>query len=294
SAPRSAFGVLFLTLPPPAPLLRAWSGRVDPKGSPYRLYAVSIFLCSLVLLAFPILFEPHLRVKMQGRLWTAGYLLFAAAGCACAFLAARGEEQASSPGSNRTAGESGRIPHAPTAASLALWFALAATASIVFLAATNQLCQDIAVVPLLWVLPLAIYLLSFILCFEHPRWYAREWFLVAFPLALCLACFVLNDGAIGSIAMQITIYLAVLFSVCMACHGELARSKPDPRFLTAFYLAVAAGGAFGGIFVGLLAPRLFTRTWEFQLGLFCAAGLLLLILALDRESWVYRCPAPVP
>ena len=290
-----AVGLPYFTLSTTGPLLQAWYRRAEPNGSPYRLYAISNFASFLALFAFPILFEPHLRLKMQGRLWTAGYLLFAAAGCACAFLAARGEGQSrGSANRNATAGESGRIPQPPTAASLALWFALAATASIVFLAATNQLCQDIAVVPLLWVLPLAIYLLSFILCFEHPRWYARAWFHVAFPLALCLACFVLYDGAIGSIATQIAIYLAVLFSVCMACHGELARSKPDPRYLTAFYLAVAAGGAFGGIFVGLLAPRLFTRTWEFQLGLFCAAGLLLLILALDRQSWVYRCSAPVP
>jgi hypothetical protein len=292
-----AVGLPYFALSTTGPLLQAWHRRVEPNGSPYRLYAVSNFASFLVLFAFPILLEPHLRLKMQGRLWTAGYLLFAASGCACALLAARAQEQESSPGSanrNATVGESGRDPHAPPAASLALWFALAATASVVFLAATNQLCQDIAVVPLLWILPLAIYLLSFILCFEHPRWYARERFHVAFPLALCLACFVLYDGAIGSIAMQITIYLAVVFSVSMACHGELARSKPDPRFLTAFYLAVAAGGAFGGIFVGLLAPRLFTGFWEFRLGLFCAAGLLLLILALDRESWVYRCPAPVP
>jgi hypothetical protein len=291
----TAVGLPYFALSTTGPLLQAWHRRVEPDGSPYRLYAVSNFASFLVLFAFPTLLEPHLRLKMQGRLWTAGYLLFAAAGCACAFLAARAQEQESSQAKrNASVGESGPDPHAPTAASLALWFALAATASVVFLAATNQLCQDIAVVPLLWILPLAIYLLSFIFCFEHPRWYAREWFHVAFPLALCLACFVLYDGAIGSISIQITIYLAVLFSLCMACHGELARSKPDPRFLTTFYLAVAAGGACGGIFVGLLAPRLFTGFWEFQLGLFCAAGLLLLILGLDRESWVYRCPAPVP
>src|SRR6185436_9153266 len=109
-----------------------------------RLYAVSNFASFLVLFAFPILFEPHLRLRIQGRLWTAGYVLFAAAGCACAFLAARAQESSQlSADRNRTVRRSGRDPEAPTTASFALWFALAATASVVFLAATNQLCQDI-------------------------------------------------------------------------------------------------------------------------------------------------------
>jgi hypothetical protein len=179
-------------------------------------------------------------------------------------------------------------------ATFALWCALAATASVLFLATTNQLCQDVAVVPLLWVLPLGIYLLSFILCFEHPRWYARKWFHATFPSAIFAACFVLYDGALGSILMQIVIYLAVLFSVCMVCHGELARSKPGPGYLTAFYLAVAAGAACGGIFVGLLSPRIFNGFWEYQLGLVVATGLLLLILSREPASWLYRSPAPVP
>jgi hypothetical protein len=292
-----AVGLPYFTLSTTGPLLQAWHRRVEPNRSPYRLYAVSNFASFLGLFAFPILFEPLLQLRVQGRVWTAAYIFFAAAAGACALLAASADKQGSAAGladRGATVRASGRDPEAPTAANFALWFALAATASVVFLAATNQLCQDIAVVPLLWILPLAIYLLSFILCFEHPRWYARKAFHAAFPLALCLACFVLYGGAVGSISMQVAIYLAVLFSVCMVCHGELARAKPEPGFLTAFYLAVAAGGAFGGIFVSLLAPRLFTRFWEFQLGLFCAAGLLLLVLALDRESWLYRSPAPVP
>jgi hypothetical protein len=191
-------------------------------------------------------------------------------------------------------GASAESTDAPNVWNFSLWFALAAAASVLLLATTNQLCQDIAVIPLLWILPLGIYLLSFILCFEHPRWYARNWFHATVPLSLCAACFVLYDGAVGSIFVQIVVYLAVLFTVCMVCHGELARSKPEPRHLTAFYLAVAAGGAFGGIFVGLLAPRLFTGFWEYQLGLVAAAALLLFILFREPASWLYRSPAPVP
>jgi hypothetical protein len=292
-----AVGLPYFALSATGPLLQTWYQRLEHSGSPYRLYAVSNLGSFLVLFAFPIVLEPHLPLKVQGRLWTAGYILFAVSCCASAFLAARGKAQGVTQlqaGWQRFGVPSGESTGPPSAANFALWFALAATASVVFLATTNQLCQDVAVVPLLWIPPLAIYLLSFILCFEHPRWYARKWFHATFPLALCAACFVLYNGALGSIATQVGIYLAVLFCVCMVCHGELARSKPWPRYLTAFYLAVAAGGASGGIFVGLLAPRLFTGFWEYQLGLLCAASLLLLNLSLDRQSPLYQTPAPVP
>jgi len=292
-----AVGLPYFALSTTGPLLQTWYQRVEQTRSPYRLYAVSNLGSFLVLFAFPIVLEPHLPLEVQGRLWTAGYILFAVSCCASAFLAARAKAQGATQlqaGSELGRESSGGSTGPPSAANFALWFALAATASVVFLATTNQLCQDIAVVPLLWIPPLAIYLLSFILCFEHPRWYARNWFHATFPLALCAACFVLYNGALGSIPTQVGIYLVVLFSVCMVAHGELARLKPWPRHLTAFYLAVAAGGAFGGIFVGWIAPRLFTGFWEYQLGLLCAAGLLLLNLSLDRKSSLYETPLPVP
>ena len=292
-----AVGLPYFTLSTTGPLLQAWYRRTSHGESPYRLYAISNLGSFLALFAFPALLEPRLPLNAQGRLWTIGYALFAVGCCLCAFRAAASKAPAAldpSTLSPALAEVSTGATDRPSVRDFSLWFALAATASVVFLATTNQLCQDIAVVPLLWILPLTVYLLSFILCFERPRWYARNWFHATFPFALCLACFVLYGGAIGSIAMQILIYLAVLFSLCMVCHGELARSKPEPRYLTAFYLAIAAGGAFGGIFVGLMAPRFFTRFWEYQLGSFCAVSLLLLILSLDRESWLYRSPAPVP
>jgi hypothetical protein len=291
-----AVGLPYFALSATGPLLQAWYQRTYLTQSPYRLYAVSNLGSLLALFAFPIAFEPRLPLKAQGRLWTAGYVLFALGCSVCAFrTAAIKRPQNTVPPDLVTLAEvSSNRTKPPRLWNLSLWFALAASASVVFLATTNQLCQDVAVVPLLWILPLVIYLLSFILCFEHPRWYARNWFHAALALALCAACFVLYDGALGSISIQVLIYLTVLFAVCMVCHGELVRCKPEARYLTAFYLAVAVGGAFGGIFVGLLAPRLFNGFWEYQLGLFAAAALLLVILVLDSESWLYRTPAPVP
>jgi hypothetical protein len=289
-----AVGLPYFALSTTGPLLQAWYQRGYDTETPYRLYAVSNLGSFLALFSFPIVIEPHLPLKLQGRIWSAAYLLFAVGCCVCAFwCVARGRAKISSLPPQPAEADSQTVDP-PRLPDYLLWFALAASASVIFLATTNQLCQDVAVVPLLWILPLGIYLLSFILCFEHPRWYVRNWFQAAFALSLSAACFVLLDGAIGSISIQVAVYLAVLFSVCMMCHGELARSKPQARFLTAFYLAVAAGGAFGGIFVGLLAPRLFSGFWEYQIGLFVSAALLLLILSRERGSWLYQNPAPMP
>lgn len=290
-----AVGLPYFALSTTGPLLQAWHRRTFPVESPYRLYAISNFGSFLALFTFPLVLEPRLPLPVQGWLWALGYTLFVLGCCVCSFCAATSKQELLEPLGNSVEPEHLTAPgNPPDASSFFLWFALAATASILFLATTNLLCQDVAVVPLLWILPLGIYLLTFILCFEHSRWYARNWFHAALPLAIGAATFLLYNGALGSITIQILLYLAVLFVLCMICHGELARSTPPARNLTVFYLAVAAGGASGGIFVGLLAPRLFTSFLEYPFGLFAAAALLLLILTRDTGSWLYRTAAPMP
>lgn len=279
-------GLPYFVLSTTGPLLQAWYQRVHEGGSPYRLYALSNFGSFLSLLAFPVLFEPRWTLNSQARLWSLSYFVFA---ISCIFGAWQGiahSPEKKVPDDISSAESAGKIP--PGKWSYLLWASLSACASIVFLATTNQICQDIGVVPLLWIVPLGIYLLSFVICFERERWYSRRWFHPAFGLAMWAACFVLYDGALGSIFTQIGIYAFVLFVVCMVCNGELAHSKPQPRFLTSFYLTVAAGGAIGGIFVALVAPSIFKGFWEYQMGLWMAALLLLVILARDKESWLYR------
>jgi len=163
-----------------------------------------------------------------------------------------------------------------------------------FVATTNQICQDIGVVPLLWILPLGIYLLTFVICFEHERWYLRSWFHRLFVASIFGACFVLNNGAIKHLVALIAIYGSVLFVVCMVCNGELARCKPSPRYLTEFYLTVAAGGALGGVLVALAAPHIFRGFWEYQSGLWMSALLLMIILVHDKQSWLYQSKAGSP
>jgi hypothetical protein len=174
------------------------------------------------------------------------------------------------------------------------WMGLAACSCLMFLATTNQICQDVAVVPFLWILPLSIYLLSMIVCFDQPKWYSRKIFLPAFVVAIFLACFVLNGWIVNKILLQIAIYSFALFSCCMACHGELVRSKPGPRHLTSFYLMVSLGGALAGAFAALLGPRVFPAFWEYQLGLWGSVLFVLLALAHDKSSWLYSSRFGLP
>src|SRR5262249_40521196 len=141
-----------------------------------------------------------------------------------------------------------------------------ACASVLLLATTNRICQEVAVIPFLWVLPLALYLLSFIICFESPRWYRRLPFLLAFLATGFGILWVLSKEVTAPIPLQMAVYCAGLFVCCMVCHGEVYQLKPNPRHLTAFYLMIAAGGAVGGLFVAVIAPLIFTDYFELQLG----------------------------
>jgi hypothetical protein len=169
-----------------------------------------------------------------------------------------------------------------------LWLSLAAAGSIMLLATTNQLCQDVAVVPLLWILPLALYLLSFMVCFQYPKLYWRPLFIGALAAAMVWTCFVLFGGVYVALRAQIVSYCLTLFACCMVCHGELVRLRPESRHLTWFYLMVAGGGALGGVFVTLVAPRLFRNFWEYHLGLLVTALLTLIVLYRDGKSPMYR------
>lgn len=282
-----SIGLPFLALASTAPLLQSWWRQLYPHSSPYRLYAVSNFGSLLGLLSYPFLVEPFLYLRTQARLWTWAYVAFTIACAYCAFRMARPQQSDLVSELNQQA-EGNAISERPGGLLPALWLALAACASAMFLATTNQLCKNVAPVPLLWVLPLVVYLMSFILCFEGEGHYFRKWFHPLFAGAAFLACFVLAWSAVrGMLLLQIVLYSLVLFVVCMVCHGELALLKPDPRYLTLFYMAVATGGALGGLFVGLLAPYLFHRYWEYQTSLIAAAILVFLIVLRDRNSWLY-------
>lgn len=259
-------GLPFFVLSTTGPLLQQWYSHTSTRTSPYRLYALSNAGSLIALVTYPFAVEPALATKMQAGAWSVGFLVF---GVLCALCASQ-IALAKQPVKRQAASAGDAMPgdgRTPDVLTKWLWFGLAMTASVMLLATTNQVCMDVASVPFLWVAPLTLYLLSFILCFDSERWYSRR---VCFPgLAVSIAgvFWLLYKGGGASLVAQIGIYFAALFFAAMVCHGELVRLKPSPRDLTRFYLAVAAGGAAGGLFVAVVASHLFATFFEFQIGL---------------------------
>lgn len=274
-----ACGIPFFVLSTTGPLLQRWYANLGSGTKTYKLYSISNLGSLLGLLTFPLLFEPLLRIRTQGILWALLFLVFAAGTSLCALQARRSNQAAQQSASNN---ESSVV--STTLAIRILWFLLPAAASALLLSTTNLLCQEVTSVPLLWVFPLALYLLTFIFSFEHPRWYQRWLFQPVFVLGLLLisAALVYDQPLVQLVTLPI-----VLFAGCMICHGELFRIRPAVDKLTAFYLAIAAGGAAGGTFVALVAPRVFTFFTEFQISLAACLVLALACLWLDSESWLF-------
>ena len=237
-------GLPFLLLSSTSPLLSAWIARARAGSPVYRLYAASNVGSLLALVTYPPLVERFLPLGSQALVWTAAFALFALGTVFCLWrYRAAAEGAAIGP---VVYPQTERLPYG-------FWFAASACGSILLLAATNQMCQEVAAIPFLWVLPLALYLLSFVLAFESDRIYRRGIFLPLLSVALGWAAFVLLRGYTVPIRTQVAAFSLAVFAGCMVCHGELARSRPSAERLTSFYMTLAAGGAAGGVFVALLA-----------------------------------------
>jgi len=262
-------GLPYTLLAATSPLLQAWYVSLRPGAIPYRLFALSNFGSFLALFSFPVLAEPLLTTHAQAYSWSAMYVVFVLLCSLAAWMAFRaGKEPAAS---QFTADESSAAP--PWQVYL-LWIILPGCASALLLAITNHLTQNVAPIPLLWVIPLGIYLLSFILCFERERLYSRTVFLPLLAAGLGISAFAIYyDQGNPDIRWAIPAFVATLFVSCMVCHGELVRLKPDPRHLTSFYLMISLGGALGGLFVAVGAPHWFESYFELDL-LLVVSGLL--------------------
>jgi len=273
-------GLPYFALSATSPLVQAWFSGAWPGRSPYRLYALSNFGSLAALLSYPFVFEPAFDLPMQSVLWSWAFVLYAAL---CAAILA-GLWRCVSPVPK--AEETGGVSPSPTWLDRFRWLALPACASLMLLAATNHICQDVAAVPFLWVMPLSLYLLSFIICFEHERWYARRSWAAAVVFALMgvvVYDFFRQDYPLG-LTLELILNCAALFFACMTCHGELARLKPSPRHLTEFYLMIAAGGALGGLFVAVVAPLVFSTYLEWQIAVVASALLAVGLLILPGRA----------
>lgn len=321
-------GLPYLALAAASPLMQAWFSRACPERSPYPLYALSNAGAMLALLSYPVLFEPNLPLGVQSRLWSAGFTAFAGLNILCMVALWRGEKVAMRGSDKRPSEPAGVIPtkagmespqdrlapdFRPDGGSERIsgslpgstrggaarpwrqrmqWLILTASASLLLLATTNMICQDIAVVPFLWVAPLSLYLLSFIICFGRFQSYGRG----LWSLLVVLLMWVLADretleeyGYALDMAGETALYLAALFAACMLCHGECFRLRPRPERLTEFYLMIGIGGALGGLLAGVVAPSVFTSYVEWRVGVMvvCAMALLVLGHSLmdDYRTW---------
>lgn len=281
-------GLPYFLLSTTGPLLQAWYARRYKGALPYRLYALSNAGSMLALVTYPVLFEPWLGTRLQAVSWSWAYGFFVLL-CGATALSAR--NSSAPPTAEDTGGER------PAKSTYLFWIGLPACASILLLATTNHISENVAAIPFLWILPLSLYLFSFILCFEHSRWYQRKLFLGLFAVTVGGMAYALSEPFRNmDVKVLIPLFAAGLFICCMVCHGELARLKPHPRRLTTFYVMIALGGAMGGVFVALIAPRVFAGFYELPVGLAASAGMVLLVLRADASSplagpWLR--PAPI-
>jgi len=272
-------GLPYFLLSTTSPLVQAWFARAFPGRSPYRLFALSNLASMLALLGYPFLLEPWITTRLQARAWSVAYVAFV---LLCAVLAWRSSTAAASrlaqgaavaPATGAWTVTDAAAP--PSRGQQLLWALLAMTASVLLLAISNHITQNIAAVPLLWVVPLAIYLLTFVLCFDTTGWYRRELFLALGAAALGVMAWSLADSRLThELELQLAVFTVGLFLACMFCHGELARQKPAARYLTRFYLMISLGGAGGAALVGLVAPLVLPARFELALGLGLCAVLL--------------------
>ena len=259
-------GLPYFLLSTTTPLLQAWYWQRFRTAVPYRLFALSNFASLLALIGFPVLFEPYFTLPQLGWGWSGLYAVLILLCGATAWRSMRAIVALPA------AGEGNAPAAAPLTGAVQLaWMGLAALASVMLLAVSNHVTQNISSVPFLWVLPLALYLLTFILAFDHPRWYLRTPLLVLLGV---LTPWMAWEISSLRLVVAVPLYFTGMFVACMVCHGELARLKPDPAHLTRFYLMISVGGAVGAVLVAIAAPLLLPGYFELGIALVLLALLL--------------------
>ena len=273
----ASIGLPFFALAANNPLLQAWFVRTGHPdgGDPYFLYASSNIGSFLALLSYPLLLEPVFTLRMQNLIWTGGYGLLIVLIAACGFLLWRSPALAAG---ELPAAES-ELP-APSWATRARWVFLAAVPSGLLIAVTAHISTDVAAAPLLWVLPLSLYLLTWVLVFQSRPLLPHRWVLRAQPAAIAGVIVLLAIGGEQNLLLTLGGHQLCFFVIAMACHGELAATRPPAQYLTGFYVALSFGGMVGGLFAGLIAPYAFSWVAEYPI--------LIALAALSRPTAAER------
>src|SRR5579863_7559946 len=270
-------GLPYFLLASTSPLLQSWYSRSNGGAMPYRFFALSNAGSMLGLLTYPVLVEPYLTSGQQAWMWSLSYVAFVVV---CGVVAWRSRD---SHGHRDDAAVVAAAAVAPNWSDRIVWMGLAACASALLLAVTNHLTQNIAAIPFLWVLPLSLYLLSFILCFDSDRWYWRWLFIRLGAVALpAVAYSISTESDIGNLKLALGFFCTALFVLFMVCHGELARRRPPPAYLTSFYLMVSVGGAIGGLLIGFAAPYFLNGLYDLPIVVSLTGFMLVYLLWLER------------
>jgi hypothetical protein len=275
----ASIGLPFFALAANNPLLQAWFVRTGhPDGAdPYFLYASSNIGSFLALLSYPLALEPIFTLRTQNLIWTGGYGVLIVLIAACGFLLWRAPVAAIA----HNAATKSDAP-APSFSTRARWVYLAAVPSGLLIAVTAHISTDVAAAPLLWVLPLSLYLLTWVLVFQRRPLLPHKWVLWAQPVAIAGVIVLLAVGGEQNLLLTLGGHQLCFFVIAMACHGELARTRPPAKYLTGFYVALSFGGMIGGLFAGLIAPNVFSWVAEYPI--------LIVLAALCRPIQDHRWP----
>ncbi|MBP8298132.1 MAG: fused MFS/spermidine synthase, partial [Burkholderiales bacterium] len=281
----ATIGLPYVVLSATSPLVQIWFSRTHPLRDPYRLFALSNTASLVALLCYPFLVEPRLVLRDQAWGWSILYAVFVILMVALAVRVSRRPDALPVEADAATGSQRVAAPALRTGRTQLWWLVLAATASALLLGVTNHVTENIASVPLLWLMPLTIYLLTFILCFDGQRWYSRETYFGPVLIAVGAMGWLLVDKTHQfDLLTQSVVFGAGLFLVCMFCHGELVAAKPDPRHLGRFYAIVSLGGALGSALVAFVAPVVLPSYYEVALILVAVA----VLLAVAGHLWSRR------
>ncbi len=298
-------GLPYFMLSTTGPLIQSWFSRAYPGASPYRLFALSNFGSLLALASFPFLFEPNLELPQMGKFWMYGFWIFAGL---CIYTAIRilgmHLKQQKEPAAKTTE----EIVEAPHLWQKLAWLFLPAVASMVFIATTNHVTHNVATTPFLMVMGLGLYLVTFIICFDHERWYVRGLFAMLCALSILLLVsydhverWMMDTFKLDielSYAQSLVLYFTTMFLMCMVCHGEFVKLRPkNHKYLTEYYLFLSAGGALGGLFISFIATNFFDEYYEWPIGLvtcFAIAGAVIChVLKIRTQSLIPPAVAAV-
>jgi len=291
-----AIGLPFFTLATSASVLQSWFSRTNHPSArdPYFLYVASNIGSFVALIAYPAVVEPSLSLHDQSRLWTAGYGVFAVLVIACALFAWRaGMKTSQVPGQTTDIASADALPL--TARRRAWWVALAFIPSSLMLAVTTYVSTDVGAVPLLWIVPLGLYLVTFIAAFSSKAGTLLAVARKMFPLVLVPLALLLSIRVTSNLALMLPLHLLTFVAAALLCHTRLADDRPAPAHLTEFYLWTSFGGMLGGLFNGLAAPLLFTRVFEYPLVLAAACVILpgAIAMSVSRRAFALDFAVPI-